>query len=98
MAAARVAALPDVPTAAGLPGFEAVLYYGVAAPAGTPRPVIDRLNKELRAIVTSEEFSKRIIADGGDPVATTPEEYAVNLTRREAKWAELVKKIGLVIN
>lgn len=96
----RAAALPDVPTAAeaGLPGFEAVLYYGVAAPAGTPRPIIDRLNKELRAIVMSEEISKRIIADGGDPVATTPEEYAANLARGEAKWAELVKKIGLVIN
>ena len=96
----RSAALPDVPTAAeaGLPGFEAVLYYGVAAPAGTPRPIIDRLNKELRAIVTSEEISKRIVADGGDPVATTPEEYAANLAREEAKWAALVKKIGLVIN
>jgi tripartite-type tricarboxylate transporter receptor subunit TctC len=100
LAPTRAAALPNVPTAAeaGVPGFEAVLYYGIAAPAGTPRPIIDRLNKELRAIVTSEAFSKRIIADGGDPVATTPEEYAANLARGEAKWAELVKKIGLVIN
>jgi tripartite-type tricarboxylate transporter receptor subunit TctC len=75
-----------------------VLYYGVAAPAGTPRPIVDRLNKELRAIVMSEEISRRIVADGGDPVATTPEEYAANLARGEAKWAALVKKIGLVIN
>ena len=82
----------------GLPGFEAVLYYGIAAPAGTPRPIIERLNKEMRAIITSDEISKRIVADGGDPVATTPEEYAANLVRGEAKWAELVKKIGLVIN
>ena len=57
-----------------------------------------RVPKELRAIVTSQEISKRIIADGGDPVATTPEQYAANLARGEAKWAELVKKIGLVIN
>jgi tripartite-type tricarboxylate transporter receptor subunit TctC len=100
VAPTRAAALPNVPTAAeaGLPGFEAVLYYGIAAPAGTPRPIIERLNNELRAIVTSEEISKRIIADGGDPVASTPEEYAANLARGEAKWAELVKKIGLVIN
>jgi tripartite-type tricarboxylate transporter receptor subunit TctC len=100
LAPARAAALPNVPTAAeaGLPGFEAVLYYGIAAPAGTPRPIIERLNKELRAVVTSEEISKRIIADGGDPVASTPEEYAANLATGEAKWAELVKKIGLVIN
>ena len=96
----RAAALPNVPTAAeaGLPGLEAVLYYGIAAPAGTPRPIIERLNRELRAIVTSEEISKRIIADGGDPVVTTPDEYAANLVREEAKWAQLVKKIGLVIN
>jgi tripartite-type tricarboxylate transporter receptor subunit TctC len=75
-----------------------VLYYGIAAPAGTPRAIIDRLNKELRAIVASAEISKRIIADGGDPVATTPEEYAANLALGEAKWAELVRKIGLIIN
>src|SRR5436853_2575264 len=67
----RSAALPDVPTAAeaGLPGFEAVLYYGIAAPAGTPRPIVERINKEMRAIITSDEISKRIIADGGDPAA-----------------------------
>ena len=65
----RLAAIPDVPTAAeaGLPGLDVVLYYGLAAPAGTPRPIIERLNKELRAIVTSDEFKKRIIADGGGP-------------------------------
>ena len=96
----RSAALPDVPTAAeaGLPGFEAVIYYGISAPAGTPRPIIERLNKELRAIVTSEEISQRLIADGGDPAPSTPEEYAANIDREEGKWAALLKKLGLVIN
>jgi tripartite-type tricarboxylate transporter receptor subunit TctC len=96
----RAAALPDVPTAAeaGLPGFEAVLYYGIAAPAGTPRPVIERLATALRAVVTSDETAKRIVADGGDPAAGTPEEYAENIAREEAKWAALIKKLGLVIN
>jgi tripartite-type tricarboxylate transporter receptor subunit TctC len=96
----RSAALPDVPTAseAGLPGFEAVLYYGIAAPAGTPKPIVDRINKEMRAIIASEEISKRIVADGGDPAPATPEEYAASIERDEAKWAELIKKIGLVIN
>ncbi len=96
----RAAALPDVPTAAesGLPGFEAVLYYGISAPAGTPRAIIERLNKELRAIVASEETTRRIIADGGDPVTGTPEEYAENIEREEAKWAALIKKLGLVVN
>jgi len=67
-------------------------------PAGTPRAIIERLNAELRAIVASEEISKRIVADGGDPVASTPEEYAANIAREEAKWSALVKKLGLVIN
>lgn len=98
--AKRSAALPDVPTAAeaGLPGFEAVLYYAMAAPAGTPRPIIDRINKEMRAIITSDEVSKRIISDGGDPAPSTPDEYAAMLQRDEAKWADLIKKLGLVIN
>ena len=96
----RATALPDVPTAAeaGLPGFEAVLYYGLAAPAGTPRAIVERLNKELRAIVTSDETARRIIAEGGDPVASSPEEYAANIVREEGKWAALIKTLGLVIN
>jgi tripartite-type tricarboxylate transporter receptor subunit TctC len=96
---ARSAALPDVPTAgeSGLPGFEATFYYGLSAPAGTPRPIIDRLNKELRSTIESEEMTKRIIADGGDPIASTPEEYAVNIEREEGKWAALTKKLGLKI-
>jgi len=96
----RSAALPDVPTAAeaGLQGFEAVIYYGISAPAGTPRPVIERLNKELRAIVTSEETGKRLAADGGDPAPSTPEEYAANIEREEGKWSALLKQLGLVIN
>src|SRR4029079_7113271 len=88
----RSAALPDVPTAgeAGLPGFEAVLYYAIAAPAGTPRPIIDRINKEMRAIIASDEISKRIISDGGDPAPSTPDEYAAMIRRDEMKWADLI--------
>lgn len=96
-APARLAALPDVPTAAqsGLPGFEAVQYYGLAAPAGTPRPIVDRLNKELRTILTSDEMKTRLIADGSDPAPSTPEEYAANIKREESKWAALIQKLGL---
>src|SRR4051794_23203015 len=96
----RSAALPDVPTAneAGLPGFEAVLYYGIAAPAGTPQPIIERINKEMRAIIASDEISKRIVSDGGDPAPMTAGEYATMIERDEARWADLIKKLGLVIN
>jgi len=93
----RSAAVPNVPTAAesGLPGFEAVQYYGLAAPAGTPRPIVERLNKELRAILATDEMKKRLIDDGADPTPSTPEEYATNIEREEAKWAALVQKLGL---
>ena len=96
---ARSPALPDVPTAAesGLPGFEASIYYGLSAPSGTPRPIIDRLNKELRSMMESEETTNRIVADGGDPIASTPEEYAANIEREEGKWVALIKKLGLKI-
>jgi tripartite-type tricarboxylate transporter receptor subunit TctC len=93
----RSTALPDVPTAAesGLPGFEAIQYYGLAAPAGTPRPIVDRINKELRAILTSDDMKKRLIADGSNPAPSTPEEYGDNIKREESKWAALVQKLGL---
>jgi len=96
----RLAAIPNVPTTAesGLPGLDIVQYYGLAAPAGTPRPIIDRLNKALRNVLSSNDIKQRIVADGGGPVASTPEEYAENIRREEGKWAALIKKLGLVVN
>jgi tripartite-type tricarboxylate transporter receptor subunit TctC len=96
-AAQRSSALPNVPTAAesGLPGFEAVQYYGLAAPAGTPRPVIERINKELRAILATDDMKKLLRDAGSDPTPSTPEEYAANIKHEEGKWADLVKKLGL---
>jgi tripartite-type tricarboxylate transporter receptor subunit TctC len=96
-ASRRATVLPDVPTSAesGLPGFEAGFYYGISAPAGTPRPIIERLNAELRGAITSQDMRKRLIDEGTDPTPSTPEEYAANLEREEAKWAALIKKLGL---
>jgi tripartite-type tricarboxylate transporter receptor subunit TctC len=96
----RLAAISDVPTTAesGMPGLDIVQYYGLMAPAGTPKPIVERLNKELRKIVSSDDIKKRIIADGGGPLASTPEEYAANIEREEGKWAALIKKLGLVVN
>ena len=93
----RSAALPTVPTAAesGLPGYEAVQYYGLAAPAGTPQPIIERLNKELNAALASDDMKKRLIELGSDPAPSTPEDYAANIQNEEGKWANLVKKLGL---
>jgi tripartite-type tricarboxylate transporter receptor subunit TctC len=95
----RFSLLPDVPTVAesGLPGFEAVLYYGLLAPAGTPKAIVDRINKELRAAVGTDEVKKRINAEGGDPVVSTPDEHAATLDRDETKWGALVRKLGLKV-
>jgi tripartite-type tricarboxylate transporter receptor subunit TctC len=95
----RSMALPNVPTAAesGLPGFEAVQYYGLVAPAGVPRPIIDRLNKELRAALASEAFKRRLVDAGDDPAPSTPEDYAANINREEGKWAALINSLGLVV-
>jgi tripartite-type tricarboxylate transporter receptor subunit TctC len=92
----RFSLLPDVPTAdeSGLPGFESVLHYGLLAPAGTPRPIIERLNKELRALVMSDEVKQRIHAEGGDPLASSPEEYAADIDQEETRWSAVVKASG----
>jgi tripartite-type tricarboxylate transporter receptor subunit TctC len=97
--AVRAAALPEVPTAAesGLPGFEAVQYYGLAAPSGTPRPIVDRLNKALGEILASDDMKRRLVAEGSDPAPGTPEDYAANIRREEGKWAALIKQLGLTI-
>jgi len=96
---ARLAALPDVPTAAeaGLPGLNVVLYYGLLVPAGTSGAIVARLNKELRAIISSDDVKMRLISDGGGPMPSTPEEYAANIEREEGKWSALVQKLGLKI-
>src|SRR5580704_3439084 len=93
----RSPALPDVPTSAesGLPGFEAVQYYGLAAPAGTPQPIVRRLNPELVKILTPDEMKKRLLQEGSVPTPGPPEAYATNMQREEGKWAALVKKLGL---
>ncbi|MFL6796644.1 MAG: Bug family tripartite tricarboxylate transporter substrate binding protein [Xanthobacteraceae bacterium] len=95
----RFSLLPDVPTASesGMPGFESVLHYGVLAPVGTPRAVIDKLNAALRVLVESEAVKERIHAEGGDPLASTPEEYAKDIDTEETKWGGLVRKLNLKV-
>jgi tripartite-type tricarboxylate transporter receptor subunit TctC len=88
--------LPDVPTVAeqGLPGFEAVLHYGIVAPAGTPRPIVDKLNAALRAALNTDDVHRRIATEGAEPLPTTPDEYAADIDAEETKWSALVKKAG----
>jgi tripartite-type tricarboxylate transporter receptor subunit TctC len=95
----RFSLLPDVPTfdESGLPGFEAVLHYGLLAPAGTPQEIVDRLGVELRKLVDLPEVQKQIHNEGGDPLTSTPAEYAADIDKEEKKWGGLVKKLGLKV-
>jgi tripartite-type tricarboxylate transporter receptor subunit TctC len=92
----RSASFPDVPTVAeqGLPGFEAVLHYGIVAPAGTPRLIIDKLNVALRAALRDPKVHGHIANEGAEPLPTSPDEYAADIDREEIKWSALVKKSG----
>ncbi len=89
--------MPDVPTvaAAGLPDFSSEQRYGLLAPAGTPRPLIERLNRELRAALADENVKKRILDDGATPRPDTPEEYAAAIAADQKAWGGIVRKLGL---
>jgi len=95
----RFSLLPDVPTfdESGMPGFESVLHYGLLAPAGTPKDIIDRLSAELRKLVDTDDVKKRIHFEGGDPLTSTPSEYAADIDREETKWGGLVRKLNLKV-
>jgi tripartite-type tricarboxylate transporter receptor subunit TctC len=93
----RSSLLPDVPTVAeaGLPGFEVAQRSALLAPAGTPRAIIERLNKELNAVLATDEVHKRLALEGGEPIPGPPEAYAADIEREEARWSKLVTAIGL---
>ena len=97
--ARRSSLLPNIPTSheSGLPGFESVLHYGVLAPAGLPRPILDKLNAATRQLVAMEEIKKRINNEGGDPLSSSPEEYAADIDQEERKWGVLIKKLNLKV-
>jgi tripartite-type tricarboxylate transporter receptor subunit TctC len=93
--AKRSDVFPDVPTVAEtLPGFEAVLHYGIVAPAGTPRPIVDKLNAALREALAAADTKERMAKDGTEPLPSTPDEYAADIDREETKWSAIVKKSG----
>jgi tripartite-type tricarboxylate transporter receptor subunit TctC len=87
---------PELPTVAesGLPGYAAVLHYGIVAPARTPKPVIDRLAAALRAAIASPDVQQRIATDGAEVMGMTPDEYAADIDREEAKWSDIVRRSG----
>jgi tripartite-type tricarboxylate transporter receptor subunit TctC len=97
--AGRSDLLPDVPTIAqsGVPGFSAAIHYGLLAPAGTSRDVIDRLNTALVAALSADDVRARLAAEGAVPLPGTPEDYAADIDAEETRWGALVRKLNLKV-
>lgn len=97
--ARRIDSLPDVPTAkeAGLAEFEVSSMFGVAVPAGTPRPIIDRLNAELAKILVLPDVTAKLLEQGVYAEVTTPEQAARRLTEEVAKWAKVIKEASVKV-
>jgi tripartite-type tricarboxylate transporter receptor subunit TctC len=94
----RVGALPDIPTLAeqGYAGFEAISWQAVLAPAGTPKPIVDRLNKELVRIIRSDELRTRMLGVYFSAAASTPEALAALMKRERESWAKVIKAAGVM--
>ena len=93
----RAAALPDVPPVAeaGVPGYEAMQWYGLVAPAGIAAPVIERLHREAIVALRSREMKERLATDGAEPLGTTPAEFAAFIGGERDKWTRVRDTAGI---
>ena len=95
----RMPQLPDVPAAAEvLPGFENAGWFGLLAPAGTPREVIERVHRDSAKVLLSDDFKVKLAQQGMVPVANTPVEFAAAIREESQRWAKVIKERGLVAN
>jgi len=95
--AKRTPAAPDIPTVAesGVPGYEVSTFYGISAPAKTPRPIIDRLHSEIVRALKAPDVREKLLGLGADPVGNTPEEYTAFMQGEIAKWCKVIKAAGI---
>lgn len=93
----RTPAAPDIPTVAeaGVPGYEVTTFYGLSAPAKTPKPILDRLHAETVRALKSPDVREKLQGLGADPVGNTQEQYAAFMTNEIAKWAKVIKAAGI---
>jgi tripartite-type tricarboxylate transporter receptor subunit TctC len=98
--AKRVEALPDLPTMqeAGLKNFDVSSWFGFFAPAGTPKPIIDKLNAEIHATLAKPNVQKRLISQGADPAGNTPDEFAKYVKSEMERWGKVVRATGAKAN
>ncbi len=96
----RMEAMPELPTIAesGVPGFEAMTWYGYMAPAKTPRAIVQKLQKEIAAITFSPEVRQTFVSQGNEPLANTPDEFAKVIKNDAAKWGAIGKKLGVTLD
>ena len=92
--------LPEVPTVqeSGLPGYETVAWFGILAPAATPKEIVTRLSAEIAKIVRTPEMRERLLSLGAEPVGSTPEEFSAVIARDIAKWTPLAKTVGIKVD
>jgi len=95
--ARRTETLPGLPTVAesGLPGYEALGWFGLLAPAATPKPIVERLSADANRVLADPDVHSRMIALGADPRGTTPEDFARFIRDDQAKWAKLMREAGI---
>ena len=95
----RSAIMPELPTIAesGLPNYDFSSWYGMMVPAGTPRPIVDRLNAEVVRALSQADFRQRLSEDGSDPIGSTPEQFAAHLGVEIAKWGKVAHSSGMRI-
>jgi tripartite-type tricarboxylate transporter receptor subunit TctC len=93
----RASILPDLPTVAesGLPGYVAVIHYGLVAPAGLDHAIANRLNVELRNALAAETIRQRIAEEGGEPLPGTPDQQAIDIAEDDAKWGAVVRQLSI---
>lgn len=94
--AKRLAPLPDVPTVAesAVPGYEAVNWYGVFVPAGTPREIVAKLHEDIARVLQQPDVQKRFASEGGEVIANTPEEFGAFIRREIPKWTKVIRDSG----
>ena len=95
--AKRVPAVPDIPTfaEAGVKGVVVVNWYGLIAPKATPKPVIDRIAKEVASAMRSPDVQKRLAAEGSEPVGSSPAEFAAHVRAEHEQWSRVIKQAGI---
>ncbi len=93
----RSPSVPELPTMieAGLPGFESQGWFALLAPAGTPQPIIDKINREVNRMLQTDEFKAKLVALGAEPVGGSPADFATHIQSESDRWGKVIKTAGI---